>query len=150
MDPKVINLSSKQFTKSEINLLSKGFKFTPTPRQNPQELAKDIKEYTRKLRLAEFFYEENEEDYFEENIVKNKSKFNPKRNRNNLLDTVCDALQKTPLTTNNARTTKNNLSKFETDALKSLSADESIIIKEADKGGAVVIMDSDFYKSKKC
>jgi hypothetical protein len=57
-------------------------------------------------------------------------------------------LQKTPLTTNNSSTINNNLSKIETNASTSLSADESIIIKEADKGGAVVIMDSDFYKCK--
>lgn len=42
--------------------------------------------------------------------------------------------------------TKFNLSREETTALESLANDESIVIKEADKGGAVVIMDSGFYK----
>lgn len=34
------------------------------------------------------------------------------------------------------------MSKEETNALKSLASDENIVIKEADKGGAVVIMDT--------
>lgn len=43
-------------------LLSKGMKFSLTPyKSNNQELTKDIKEYTRKLRLAEYFYNEDTE-----------------------------------------------------------------------------------------
>lgn len=144
----MINLSSKYLTKCEIDLLSKSLKFTPTPHNNTQELAKDIKEYTRKLRLAEFFCEEDEEEIMDENLAKNKSKFNPQRGRNHLLDTVCDTLLKIPLSDDNSNSTKHNLSKNEISALKSLPMDENIVIKEADKGGAVVIMDSDFYKSK--
>lgn len=53
MDPKIINLSTKQLNESEIKLLSKGLKYTPTPSSNKQDLRKDIKEY--KLRLAEYF-----------------------------------------------------------------------------------------------
>ena len=74
--------------------------------------------------------------------------FNPQRGRNHLLDTVCDTLLKIPLSDDNSNSTKHNLSKNEMSALKSLPMDENIVIKEADKGGAVVIMDSDFYKSK--
>jgi hypothetical protein len=50
-------------TKSEIKLLTKGLKFTPTPKSNHQELKTDIKEYMRKLRLVEFFHNrENDDD----------------------------------------------------------------------------------------
>ncbi|XP_062601156.1 uncharacterized protein LOC134262845 [Saccostrea cucullata] len=41
---------------------------------------------------------------------------------------------------------KSNISRKEQNALKDLSEDSSIIIKEADKGGAIVIMDRDHYK----
>ena len=40
------------------------------------------------------------------------------------------------------------MSKEENKALESLTNNESIIIKEADKGGAVVIMDRDYYETK--
>lgn len=40
------------------------------------------------------------------------------------------------------------MSKEETNALKSLASDENIVIKEADKGGAVVIMDTVYYEQK--
>ena len=41
---------------------------------------------------------------------------------------------------------KSNISRGEQEALKMLSEDSSIIIKEADKGGAIIIMDRDHYK----
>ena len=40
-----------------------------------------------------------------------------------------------------------NLTKDELLALKTLSSDKSIVIKEADKGGAVVIMDASYYRN---
>ena len=144
-------MSTKQLNESEIKLLSKGLKYTPTPCSNKQELRKDIKEYTRKLRLAEYFNntesdEENENTQLD--LVKNKSNFNPKKGRNNILDTVCETLQNLPLDSTECISTKQNLSKEETNALKSLASDENIVIKEADKGGAVVIMDTVYYEQK--
>ena len=40
------------------------------------------------------------------------------------------------------------MSEEENKALESLTNDESIIIKEADKGETVVIMDRDYYETK--
>ena len=49
-------LSSSELNKTEIKLLEKGLKFTPTPsNSNTQELNKDILEFTRKVRLVEYF-----------------------------------------------------------------------------------------------
>ena len=42
-DPKVFNLSSRNLTACEIQLLSKGLKYTPTPQRNHHELKTDIK-----------------------------------------------------------------------------------------------------------
>ena len=38
---KVVNLSSKNLTTHQINLLSRGLKYTPTPKQNIEELSKE-------------------------------------------------------------------------------------------------------------
>ena len=65
-----------------------------------------------------------------------------------VLDNVCETLENLPLHTSCRELRKNNLSKEENKALESLTNDESIIIKEADKGGAVVIMDKDYYETK--
>ncbi|XP_062602273.1 uncharacterized protein LOC134263937, partial [Saccostrea cucullata] len=152
MEPKIFNLSHRQLTDSEIKLLSKGLKYTPTPQVNNQELKTDIKAYTRRLRLREYFHESDTSesdsestDAEETDLVRNKSKFNPKRGRNKTLDAVCDTLENIHFP-NKPRTIKPNLSKEEEKALKNLSDDPTIIIKEADKGGGVVLMNKDFYK----
>ena len=41
---------------------------------------------------------------------------------------------------------KNNLTQAEWEALKTLKEDDDIIIKEADKGGATIIMNKEYYK----
>ena len=42
---------------------------------------------------------------------------------------------------------RENVTKQQREAIKRLSEDKSIVIKEADKGGSVVIMDSEHYKT---
>lgn len=151
VDPKVINLSNRSLNEAEINLLSKGLKFTPTPnKSNPQDLTTDIKEYTRKLRLAEYFHsDDDEENITETSLVKNKSNFNPKKGRNALLDTVCDTHESLSTEDNTPKNKRqHNLLKSEENTIKSLLNDDSIVIKEADKGGAVVGMDAEYYKNK--
>ena len=54
--PNVLNLSSVSLTPSQIQILSKDLKFTPTPQRNLPEMEKDIKEFTENLRLVEFFF----------------------------------------------------------------------------------------------
>ena len=58
--PKIINLSSKSLTERQINFLRRELKFTPTPKTDTIELKSDIQEFTRKLRLTEFFHSENQ------------------------------------------------------------------------------------------
>ena len=121
----------------QIKILEKGLKFTPTPQPNNIELKKDIRDFTRKLRLLEYFSDtDNEND--DDSILKNKSNFCPGRNLNNTLDKIIDSLNQEELETTKKSTS--NLSKQEWLALKELQSDKTIIIKEADKGGAVVIM----------
>lgn len=60
-NPKVFNLSNRVLNETEIKLLSKGLKYTPTPRMNNEQLKTDIKEYTRKLRLKEYFNEDDDD-----------------------------------------------------------------------------------------
>lgn len=74
---------------------------------------------------------------------------NPKKGRNALLDTVCDTLESLSTEDNTPKNKRqHNLLKLEENTIKSLLNDDSIVIKEADKGGAVVGMDAEYYKNK--
>ena len=143
--PKIINLSSFPLTIEQKQILLEGLKFTPTPQRNVNEMKRDIDEFTRKLRLREYFYSENnnEGEQIITPLVNPKSTFNPPRNRNNTLDITIDFLQKQkfPVQVKNS----SNLSKKEWLGLMSLKNNEGIIIKEADKGGSVIIMNKDHY-----
>ena len=81
-------------TPLQIQILSKGFKFTPTPQRNLPEMEKDIKDFTRKLKLVEFFSENPELDTPDSSLVKSKSNFCPPQNRNSTLESVIKFLQK--------------------------------------------------------
>ena len=50
----MVNLSGSALSEAEINLLSKGLSFCPTPRHI------DLEKFFRQLRLKEFFLEEEE------------------------------------------------------------------------------------------
>ena len=85
--PKIFNLSNKVLSQQYVSVLHRGLKFTPNPLPNKIELKNDVQQFSRKLRLLEFFYKENEseeEKSFDDSIIKNKSAFNPLRNRQNI------------------------------------------------------------------
>ena len=148
IDPKVINLSNRSMTESEIKLLSKGLKFTPTPNKNQQQLKSDIKCYTRKLRLTEYFHNSDLNENEPESLVSNKSCFTPSSGRNRTIDCVCNTLENLNLTgiTDNHGTTRPKINGMEQCTLKAFLSDQNIAIWEAGKGGAVVIMSKQYYQ----
>ncbi|CAC5423355.1 unnamed protein product [Mytilus coruscus] len=109
---------------------------------NVPELKADINNFSRRLRLKEEFGNKKDDD---KSLVRNKSTYTPRPGKDNYLDTYIETITKFPVRT---RKCKQNLTRNEQDALKSLKDDDYIIIKEGDKGGAIIIMDTDFYKEK--
>ena len=84
----VLNLSRKKLTDNDYILLGKGLKFCPKPKSHDQvKLAEEIFNFSRRLKLKEFFYDKSssnsncESDSFNsKNMVyfnKNKSSFTP-------------------------------------------------------------------------
>ena len=135
------------FTDIEIKILEKGLKFTPTPRsKNMEEITNDTDAFCRRLRLAEFFLDIENDD---ESIVANKNDFMPPKGRNQNLDKFINTVKTFPVEqcVRKNNTTRNNLNKLEWNAIENIRHYENIIIKEADKGSAVVIMDREYYKS---
>ena len=104
------------------------------------ELKSDIHEFTRQLGHAEYFEGMENEDI---SLRLNRSDFVPPINRNtNLVKITVEDFHLEP-----QKKTKPNLSKMETEAIKTLANDTSIVIKEAYKGGATIIMDQSHYKN---
>ena len=142
----IVNLSSRKLNETEIKLLGEGLKFTPKPKNaNTQELAKHISEFMRIVRLVEYL-EGIEDDY--ESLVRNKSNFVPPKGREQLLDTFVENTINIPLEAQNKSKIKRNINTTEQKSLSSLANDSNIIIKQADKGGATVIMDKSFYQEQ--
>ena len=90
-DLKIFNLSARNLTACEIQLLSKGLKYTPTSQRNHHEQKTDIKSYTRRLRLREFCNDECEEElspsivqHTPEDLVRSHFNFIPKHRRNRI------------------------------------------------------------------
>ena len=105
------------------------------------ELTDILKDLTRKLKLKEKFFDDNFND---ESIVKSKSNFNP-QTYNSDLQKIIDSIEiMEPIQKNLLK----NISKSEEKALRNLISDSSIIIKKADKGNTLILMDKDFYRDK--
>ena len=77
--------------------------------------------------------------------TKKKSNFTPKSGRNKWLDTYIEAVKKDGIE-GISKKVEMNITKKEERAMKSLLYDDSIIIRPADKGSGIVIMDTQKYK----
>ena len=138
-------MSSLVLSESEKSILRKGLKFTPTPKSfNTSVNKNDNSEFCRKLRLAEFFHTT---DYSDDSVVKSKSNFCPPSGRNNYLDMLLNSIKNIPVPTKK-HNAKYNVSYLERQAITTLEQREDIILKEADKGSSVVIMNKEFYSRK--
>lgn len=132
-------------TDPQTQVLAKGLKFTPTPNFDEREARVDINNFTRKLRLKEFFHDKH---YDDDSIVKNKGTFTPEKGRDQHLDIYVEYLNKIPVGKQVRKNIRSNLNKAEREALRALRENNDIVIKEADKGSAIVIMNKSYYESK--
>ena len=102
---------------------------------------KELKVFGRKLRLMWYFRNDDRETII--NPFQKKSEFNPKRNDASL-EIYLSRLEEEILNID-PNINYSNLTKEERKALYSLTDDTSIVIKEADKGSAVVVWDLEDY-----
>ena len=146
----VINLSSKRLSLDELSVLGNGLKYCPTPLFVDHGLLKEsIDRFFRTCSLKVFFHgiqsDPIENKPFEHADMKPKSKFNPPMPNN--LDYVYNLVLDEILNYNppKMKKTKNNLSMKKRDCLKTLGNDPRLVIKKADKGTNVVVMDRKDY-----
>ena len=124
-----------------MSVLKKGLKFTPSTNGNYFDIKNDMDQFTRRLKIREIFWDQS---YSDDSLVRGKSNRHFSSNNihlNNLIRTF-DNLEPDKITG------QDNLSRAERDAIKKLKNNSDIVIKPADKGNAIVIMNSYFYRDK--
>ena len=169
--PFTANLSSVVLSEHEILLLDKGLSFIPSVCKVPLKFILECKQRNiRNLQLRDFFKNKPNTDYdptlFRNKFLK-KSTWTPPLEgiseqvrsicynlANYTNDLVIDRLKRSSsgiahVVCNGARNGKKlNLSEAEFKAINTLKNNKNIVIKPADKGGAVVVMDRSLYEAE--
>ncbi len=149
----VINLAEAELSTTELSLLSKGLKFAPQPpRINRYQLKQDLAAFGRRMRPKELFYDpdvDSEEEYGpEERRFKEKSRWNPPKNRDPALEAYLKALEADAWHLTSSTNRADNLTPSERQALTKLHSRTDIVIKPADKGSATVVMSREAYMAE--
>ena len=123
-------------------------KFTPTPQSNSIQLTCDLKTFAHKLRLTAYFDDHNVTtiDQKNESLVQGKSIFYPPSNRNKELETHISFINNIDIA-NEKSNKKSNFSPKEWTELRNLMNQSNIVVKEADKGGAVTVLSKHYYRA---
>ena len=142
-----MNLSDQQLSEPSLSLLQKKLNFCPTP--EPDHISKhltDLLIFERRCRLRlHFLLLNNDEEKEDEYRV--SSAWTPVSGCSTGLDAFLNNVTSQVLDVA-AQKTRHNLSRDEHLALVELKNNNSIEIKPADKGGALVIMNRSDYKAE--
>ena len=137
----VVNPSNVTLTDNETQPLARGFGFSPSTRNiDWTEVNADFDEFARSLRITKFFHDfttDNQSDPFHP-----KSLWTPPTDRDVALTSTL--LNMTYFTTKHSRI-HDNLPKAQRRALPLLKQRHDIVIKSADKGSAIMIIERKWY-----
>ena len=147
----VVNLSDYVLNTDETTVLSRNLKFCPTPdNYDPVSLSCDLFKFARRLRLKEFHFDKSKDDNYDENHISNHPKlkkhstFTPKAGRDVQLDAFIEGVTSEVMSKTH-KPLHSNLSDRHKSALDNLKNNDSITIKPADKGGAIVVQNTKDY-----
>ena len=140
----VVNLSTRELTTPEVSVLAKGLNYCPTPGEPVLgEKYEDLDRFHNTIRWKHHFSSLEEQ-------VKRSKIFRPTMGPkappgSSVLETfiTLNEIELTKCTTICPR--QHNLSRSEKDSITTLAQDNEIVIKPADKGGAVVIQNISDY-----
>ncbi|MCG7891939.1 MAG: hypothetical protein N0C80_16985 [Candidatus Thiodiazotropha endolucinida] len=139
----VVNLSDYQLNEDELILLGRGLTFCPTPRHSDRLLThRDTLLFNRRLRLTHWFKDTTGTSY---DPFKTPTGWTPPSGKSPTLDTYINVTTNEILKHVPKTKREPNISDTELQALKNLVQNQDIIIKPADKGGAIVIMNTRDY-----
>ena len=135
----------------EVDLLSKGLSFCPIPRRaDKDEILDDLERYFRRLRLKEFFLdnEEQSDDDDTQPHFRPPSTWMPPKGGDAALETYIRKFRadvKQQLDVNQPKRCTDNLTSAQRIALHRLRQRTDVVIKPADKGSAVVVLSKEDY-----
>ena len=138
---------------AETSVLSKGLTFVPVNNTTDEyEVRADCERYFRRLRLKAHFHDREEvnqepdaDDPFSK-FNKKISTWTPLNGKFSALDHYIDRCRRGISSQNYTRRTNiTNLSQEEQQAIRELRGRSNIVVKPADKGGAVVVWSRDLY-----
>ena len=142
-DRAIVNLSKHTLTIHEKTLLSRGLSFCPQPTHlDSIDIHRDTLLFNRRLRLKQFFKEESCKSRYP---FQNPTGWTPPVGKSPTLDTYINVTTTEILENQPAPIKCNNLPNFKLDALENLRKNKNLIIKQVDKGGAIVLMNKDDY-----
>ena len=146
----VINLSTKRFCKDTFKLLNKNLNFVPTQKTtNKDTINKQLEDFFTRIKLRAHFKKNKnknlsaEEDRFKKPTNKNWIPTNNYHSIETFIEATRNEIQEK---TEKARPSKySNLTIKERKAMQELQSRNDIVITDADKGGAAVILDVGDY-----
>ncbi|CAJ0961173.1 unnamed protein product [Ranitomeya imitator] len=153
-------------SETELKVLNMGLSFCPTPKWDSFQLERDLQQFYRNIRLKVYF-EESTNSFrpastpaqTERSILtidqlglRNRSTFIPPKS-SHAVETFVNLLDRdVKRTLHDQRLgflpVRHNLDPLEKQALDSFCENKNIVIKPADKGGAIVVMDRSFYMTE--
>ena len=163
----IYNISDRVLTEIEKSVLECGLSYSPSQKEyNKENLAYDLYQFIRKLKLCEYFSQQpddsqsnsqhlaptqNGEDRTDMKWKEKHPDWYPDYVRNNRSIGLTKWIESITNDFNdnlklNDSKFWNNMTKEKRNALETLANDKSITIKPADKGGAIVIMNTSDYK----
>lgn len=151
----MINLSGTPLSDAHIKVLSKGLTFAPTNQLNDFDLKVDLFRFYRNLHLKAWYKLASSPAFTPAQTGVDSHRSAPFKPKSYFCPTVQNATLNTferkvnfeieNLLSKNNTPSRHNLSKEEREALKELSDYKDIVIKRADKGGAVVVWGVEQY-----
>ena len=134
----------------ELNILNTGLKCAPRKIMNKFDLYIDTHKFIRTLNLKKYFLSHPVESSMRSNVaplyidsgLKNRSLFNPQNSNNHYIEVFKQLVLKD---IDELPQKKKVNPEFIKEGIKTLEKNKDIIIRPADKGGGVVVMDKEFY-----
>ena len=153
-----MNLSSHQLSRSEEDTLNLGLSFCPRQRLDKLRLCQDTVAFNRRVKLREYFSDRDDPGNVPPLQTSTKAKppsvtrtkWTPPSGRNPYIDHFTSAVERH--LDNFLKDVKENRpsqrEKSQHETIRSLKSNSDIVIKPADKGGAVVIQDIKDYTTE--
>ncbi|XP_078538494.1 uncharacterized protein LOC144823662 [Lissotriton helveticus] len=146
----VVNISKHTLSDNEIKVLDKGLSYVPTNNPDNFTIRAERYQFFRKVRLKYFF--RNSEPKVQSSVtgLRPPSTFVPYNSAmsHKILAFEEVVWRDVQLLLGTKTYVRYNTSKDEKAALQSLANNDQVVIKPADKGGAIVVQDMSSYKSE--